>query len=60
MSDIRKQMGDKRKKERQKADLILAGLRGKSLDKLTNKETTDLLQVICLKLQITDKDRIIQ
>lgn len=61
MSDEKKLLGEERKKERQKQKALLLALKGKIVDnKLSAKDTADLLQVICLRLGITDKDRVIK
>lgn len=51
MKDEKKILGAKKKLERQKQKEILLSLKGKIVDnKLSAKDTADLLQVICLRL----------
>ena len=60
-NDDKKKLGAKKKRERQKKKAVLAPLKGKVVDnKLSNKDVTKLLQVICLELGITDEDHVIQ
>ena len=59
--DEKKLLGARKKLERQAEKSVLLGLKGKVVDnRLSQKDTALLLQVVCLRLGITDKDNVIK
>lgn len=60
-NDDKKKLGARRKQEREAEKAAHAPLVGVTVNKqLSPKDTAALLQVICLRLGITDKDNVIK
>lgn len=59
-NDDKKKLGESRKQVRKSEKLVRSSIVGMTVNKqLSPKDTITLLQVICLRLNITNKDNVI-